>query len=288
MSALSPERETGPPAVLYIGDVMHQRMRPVARRFSYSVFSLAIDLDRLDEANRLTRLFSVNRFNILAFHEADHLPSAGPDLRARFDALLTSSGVSERAARVDLVCYPRILGWVFNPIAVYYAYAADGALLALVYEVRNTFGDRHSYVCPVMNGQVSEAGIRQMAEKRMHVSPFLGPEGIYHFRMKLPEASLHWRILETDGDGPILAATFSGSRRDLSARTIVSQLAHIPHLTLKVLAAIHWQALKIWMSGIKFHKRPAPREDASVWSGEMMRDRQISRHASVGGSPDCG
>ncbi|OQP88130.1 DUF1365 domain-containing protein [Rhizobium rhizosphaerae] len=283
-----PAQGAAPAAVLYVGEVMHQRMRTVVRRFSYSVFSLAIDLDRLDEADRQARLFSVNRFNLLAFHEADHLPGDGAGLRARFDGLLAQAGLSERAARVDLVCYPRMLGWVFNPIAVYYAYRASGDLLAIVYEVRNTFGDRHSYVCPIISGQVSPAGIRQEAAKRMHVSPFLGLEGTYHFRMTAPGENLRWRILETDAQGPILAATFSGRRRELSSRAIVSQLARIPHLTLKILGAIHWQALKIWMSGVRFHSRPQPCEGVSLWPRDAAAQGQISPHPPVGGSADYG
>ena len=275
-------------AALYVGEVMHQRMRTVSRRFSYSVFSLRIDLDRLAEANRMARLFSVNRFNLLSFHEADHLPGPGVDLRSRFDSLLAQAGLVERAARVELVCYPRMLGWVFNPIAVYYAYREQGDLLAIVYEVRNTFGDRHSYVCPVMPGQVSAAGIRQTAAKRMHVSPFLGLEGTYHFRMTAPDENLRWRILEKDADGPILAATFAGARQELSSRNIALQLARIPHLTLKVLGAIHWQALKIWISGVTFHRRPLPREGVSLWPREAVEQGKISPHQPVGGSADYG
>lgn len=245
-------------ASLYPGTVMHQRMKPKPHRFSYRVFNLLMDVDRLGEADRQSRLFSVNRFNALSFHEADHHDGRHSSLRAYVDGLLADAGLSEPAARVLLACYPRVFGQVFNPLAVYYAYGADDGLVAAIYEVRNTFGDRHTYVCKVGPGELTAAGLRQERNKRFHVSPFIGMAMRYRFRMMPPGDALTWRILETDRDGPVLAATFSGHRRALTTANIAGCLLRVPMQTWKIIGGIHFEALRLWLKGARYHPRPDP------------------------------
>jgi DUF1365 family protein len=279
-------RNGGPPAeaaVLFSGQVMHQRMKPVGHRFSYDVFSLMIDLDRLDEADGLSRCFSVNRGNLLSFHEKDHTGSGDLSLRAYVDALLSKNGVTMRAARVLLVCYPRILGRVFNPLAVYYVYGGDGALSVMIYEVRNTFGERHTYVCPVSADDVSDAGIRQQCDKLLHVSPFIPMAMRYQFRMLPPGEEIRWRILETDADGPLLSATFSGIQVPLKTGKILRLVARIPHLTFKIVAGIHWEALKLWIKGVRYIPRPQAPEPTSAWRKGHRTSHGFSHEAQVGG-----
>lgn len=239
-------------ACLYTGKVMHQRMRPFGHRFNYRVFSLMIDLDRLKEAEASTRLFSVNRFNWFSFHEKDHLDEGEINLAETARHRFRKAGLVAPVARLLLVCYPRIFGKVFNPLAVYYAYDAEGALIGITYEVRNTFGGLHRYVCPLRDGDMSEAGIRQMADKVFRVSPFVEMDMRYHFRMLPPGEDVRWRILETDRDGPLLSATFSGRHRALTSGAVLSLSAQIPLLFVTVLGGIHWEALKIWLKGAKF------------------------------------
>lgn len=249
------------PAVLYVGDVMHQRMKPFGHRFQYRVFSLSIDLDRLGEAGRLSALFSVNRRNLVSFYEDDH--AGGGDLRSHADKLLADACV-ERPAKILLVCYPRIFGYVFNPLSVYYAYDERDALIALIYEVRNTFGERHSYVCPVEHGEISESGVRQTCDKLFYVSPFIGTSMHYHFRMLPPGEEIRWRILETDAEGPLLAATFAGQQKSLTSRILGYLLVTIPFLTVKIMAGIHWEALKLWLKGAVYIRRPPPPPPVSM------------------------
>lgn len=257
----------GPPpmtaATLYPGQVFHARLGAVPHRFSYRVFTLLIDLDRLDEADRLSPLFSVGRSNLMSFHPRDHGPRDGSPLRPHVDRLLAAHGLTERAGRVLLLCYPRVAGYVFNPLSVYFAYDRDGALAALIYEVRNTFGEIHSYVEPVQAGQIGPEGVRQKRRKTFYVSPFLDMNHLYNFHVLPPGAAVRLRILQSDAHGPALAAAFSGGRQELCSRTILSLCLKIPLMTLKVTGGIHWEAMKLWLKGAPFHS-PARRPRADV------------------------
>ena len=255
-----------PPAAaasLMIGPVMHARMKPVAHRFSYEVFSLLLDLDRLDEADRASRLFAVNRFNLVSFRESDHGPRDGSSLRRHVDRLLEPTGIDLSGGRVLLLCYPRILGSVFNPLSVYFAYAASGELAAAIYEVRNTFGEHHTYVAPVAPGEFGPAGLRQERAKQFYVSPFNDLAMSYRFRLRPPTDDVAVRILECDQDGPLLAATFHGRRETLTTATLLAALRRYPLLTLKVVAGIHWEALRLWIKGMRLVPRPPPPPPAS-------------------------
>ena len=236
------------PAVsLYRGEVFHARLRPVADRFRYRVFAILIDLDRLAEADRAARPFSVNRGNLLAFFERDHGPRDGTPLRDHVRTLLASHGHDFAVGRILLLAYPRCLGFVFNPLSVYYVHDADGSLRAVLYEVRNTRSEMHTYVRAVAPGALTEAGLRQSAPKAFYVSPFLGMRARYDFRLAPPAESLRLHILESDAEGPVLAAGFTARRRDLTARAALAALAAIPLMTVKVVAAIHWEALRLWL-----------------------------------------
>jgi DUF1365 family protein len=255
--------DNGPPpnsaASLFTGTVMHHRMKPREHRFSYKVFSVLLDLDRLDEAARSSPFFSVNRFNLLSFYQKDHGPRDGADLRTYVNELLLREGL-DAPARIMLLAYPRMLGYGFNPLSVYYAYDQSDRLIALVYEVRNTFGGMHTYVAPVLNSQSSDAGIRQDQKKLFYVSPFISMEQHYFFRMLPPGNTVRVRILEKDTEGPVLSATFSGTRSPLNNRSILRACLRVPLLTYKVIGAIHWEAFKIWRKRVPFHARPT--EDA--------------------------
>lgn len=262
------ERPPFPPpeaaASLYVGPVMHARLKPKPHRFTYNVFSLLLDLDRLEEASRLSRLFSVGRFNLVSFRESDHGVGEGP-LSTQIRDALSKAGVDVAGGRVLLLCYPRILGYVFNPLATYWCYGGDGALKAVVYEVTNTFHERHAYVAPVQPGELTPAGLRQERDKLMYVSPFLDMGMAYAFRLRPPGESVRLRILESDAEGPILSATFTGERRALTDRALAGLLARLPLMTLKVTAAIHYEALRLWLKGIRLADHPpAPVERSSL------------------------
>jgi DUF1365 family protein len=242
-------------AVLYFGDVMHARLKPIGHRFSYRVMSLLIDLDRLNEANRRSRLFGVNRAALYSFRESDHGDRDGTPLRAYAQRCAHSLGIDLSEGRILLLCYPRLLGYTFNPLSIYFCYDADGRLALLVYEVRNTFGDIHAYALPVTPGDVSAAGVRQQQRKVFHVSPFIDMAMHYHFRISEPRDTVKVRILETDDQGPLLAATFGGQRRALTTSNLLRAFASLPLVTFKIFAAIHWEALRLWAKGVRIVPR---------------------------------
>jgi DUF1365 family protein len=235
---------------------MHARLKPMAHRFSYRVMSLLIDLNRLDAADRQSRLFGVNRAALYSFHERDHGPRDGSSLSDYVNRQAAAKGVDLNGGPVLLLCYPRLLGYTFNPLSVYFCFGADGRLALLIYEVRNTFGDIHSYVLPVKAGEISVAGIRQQQDKLFYVSPFIDMAMQYHFRVSPPGDDVKVRILETDPTGPLLAATFHGRKRALTSASLASMFASFPLVTLKIIAAIHWQALRLWIKGARLVPRP--------------------------------
>jgi len=273
-------------AALYVGEVMHARLKPISHRFSYRVMSLLIDLDRLIEADRQSALFGVNRAALYSFHEADHGARDGSPLRAYVQRCATEHGIDLAGGRVLLLCYPRLLGYTFNPLSVYFCYLADGELALMIYEVRNTFGELHTYVLPVNSNQRSEAGVRQQHEKLFYVSPFIEMAMRYHFRVSPPDQSVKLRILETDGEGPLLAATFHGSRRALNTAQLLRTFVAFPLVTFKIMAAIHWEALRLWLKGAKLvPRRLVQRQNAAAATGlpDGKNTDYTSPALSVGG-----
>lgn len=244
------------PASLYFGNVMHARLKPMGHRFSYRVMNLLIDLDRLGDADRMSKLFGVNRPALYSFHEKDFGPRDGSSLRAFAQRAAAAHGIDLTGGKVSLLCYPRLLGYAFNPLSVYFCTAANGELALIIYEVRNTFGDMHHYVLPVAAAERNAPLIRQQQDKLFYVSPFIGDAMRYHFRICRPSDTVKIHILETDRDGPLLAATFSGRRRALTGRSLLAASVLLPLVTFKIIGGIHWQALRLWLKGAKLVPRP--------------------------------
>ena len=244
-------------AALYFGEVMHARLKPMGHRFNYRVMSLLIDLDRLSEADRQSRLFGVNRAALYSFQEADHGRRDASPLSDYVRRRAAEHGIDLAGGKLLLLCYPRLLGFTFNPLSVYFCHRADGELALVIYEVRNTFGQIHSYVLPVKDGELSVAGLRQQQDKLFYVSPFVEMAMRYHFRVLPPGEAVRVRILETDRQGPLLSATFSGRRRALTTGALLRSFVALPLVTLKIVAAIHWEALRLWLKGARLIPRPA-------------------------------
>lgn len=247
--------DPGQHGCLYAARVMHRRHVPPFYRFVYRVFYLLVDVDRLDALSQKLRFFSYNRFNLLSLHEADHGDGLG--LRRWAEQTLRDYGLAFPLGRVRLLCFPRVLGMAFNPISLWYCDHADGGLRAVIAEVHNTFGERHSYVL-ASSGAPLPYGLMPEKDKCFHVSPFFDLQGRYRFTLSEPAATLRVAIHETRDSAPLMDATLAGERQGLGDREILRQVLAMPLLMLKVLGAIHWQALKLWLRGARFHRKPAP------------------------------
>lgn len=240
-----------PPDVpcLYEGVVMHMRLQPFAHQFRYRIVSALLDIDALEETAAHRRLFSVDRFNLVAFHRRDHGPRDGSALRPWVEARLAEAG-RPRPARVLLLSIPRLLGYAFNPLSVFWCYDADGHLDSLIYEVKNTFGDQYPYVLAAEPGP--DGAIRHDQRKEFFVSPFIGMDQTYSFTIRPPGARLALRIKQADARGDYLIATQSGTARPMTDAALVRLMLRMPLTSFKVIAAIHWQALRLWLKGARF------------------------------------
>jgi DUF1365 family protein len=243
---------------LYEGIVVHKRLRPVQHALRYRVFSLLLDCAELGALDRRLRLFSYNRFNVCSLYDADH--GDGTSLQDYLAALALDAGYPE-IERFLILCYPRMLGYGFNPVTVYFGLDRDDRPILIVYEVNNTFGERQSYAIPV-HTTGEGATVSQDCPKTFYVSPFNTVNGRYMFHVTPLGDDLTLGIALEDDIGPILKAYFRGRRAPLSDRTLLGVLMRTGWLSVKVTAAIHFEALKLWLKGLRIKKRPPPPESA--------------------------
>lgn len=242
---------------LYKGYVTHARSTPKRHAFRYRVFSLLLDLGELNEIDAQFRLLGINRSAPLSFHERDHGAGAATGLKDWALRHLAEAGYETEGVRIEVLCYPRIFGYAFNPLTVYYCYDSGGSLMATLHEVHNTFGEKHTYVLPARTGD--DGKTRQACDKEMYVSPFTEMEGRYDFRLNAPGEHLSLAINLSKGDQHILSAGFQGERRALTDGALLATFIQYPLMTLKVIAGIHMEALRLWIKGVKLVPRaPAP------------------------------
>lgn len=258
-------------SAFYSGRVMHQRLKPARHRLRYRVFSLLLDIDALPALDRRLRLFSLNRANVFSLHEHDYgaqeSTAEGGGLRAYVDRQLLAAGFAA-GGPIALLTMPRIFGYAFNPLSVYFCERPGGGLQAVLYEVHNTFGQRHSYLIGVDDADATSERIVQRCTKNFYVSPFLGLAMDYRFEVAVPgedRAGLAIGIIAGDADGPVLVARLDAKRRPLDDVALGLALFTHPLLTLKVVAAIHWEALRLWLKGVRLQPRPdAPAKAVSI------------------------
>jgi len=249
------------PAALYVGETRHRRFGPRPHGFRYRLFQILVDIDRLDEAFAGLRLLRLGRWGVMSFDPRDHGDRRNRDLRPWVAGALAEAGVAASAANIRLLCFPRVLGFVFNPLSIFFVHAGDDRLEAVIYEVNNTFGQTHAYVIPAAKGTRQT----QRAQKRLYVSPFYKVEGEYRFDVGVPDATFDLRIVKATGGRPDFIATQSASRESLTDQRLATLFWSIPLMTLKVVAAIHWEALRLWLKGAPYGARaPGPRAGVSV------------------------
>jgi hypothetical protein len=238
-----------PASGLYAGLVTHARVKPRPHRLAYRIFMLLIDLDEAPELRRVKTL-GLGRFNLFGFDEARHGDGSGRPLKAQVEETLAKAGIAH-GGPVRVLTMPQILGRAFNPLTVFFCHGADGALSAILYEVNNTFGERHSYLIPA----VDTAKVDQAIRKDFYVSPFMDMDLSYAFHIRRPEESVKVVVDAHDADGLVLAASFMGERAELTDGNLIKAWLSHPWMTVGVVLAIHVEALKIWLKGEKVRVR---------------------------------
>jgi uncharacterized protein len=236
---------------LYPGVVSHTRLKPRRHSLRYRIFMLLLDLDETAALDRDLKLFSLKRFNLIGFDPRKHGDGSATPLKAQVEAQLAAAGIAH-GGPVRMLAMPRILGMGFNPITVYFCHRPDGALSAILYEVNNTFGERHSYLIPAEDTPI----VKQACEKGFYVSPFMDMDLSYAFRVRPPSEQVQVLVDVDDAEGRVLATGFVAERQEMTDRNLARAWLTHPWMTLGVVGAIHWEALFIWLKGEKIRQRP--------------------------------
>ena len=236
---------------IYNGTVIHKRFKPKVHFFRYKVFSLLIDLSDLNYLNKKISFFSYNSFNLISFFDKDHGDRDGSSLIDWVKKNLMKNNINSENIKIKLLCYPRIFGYVFNPLSVFFVYDQNENLISILYEVKNTFGEQHTYVFKAENNNL----LQHNCSKKFHVSPFIEMNCNYFFRILRPSEKISVVIDQYQLNEKILFASQDGKRVDFNSKELLKSYLKHPLMTFKIISAIHFEAFKLWIKGIKFIKK---------------------------------
>ena len=235
---------------IYNGVVTHKRFKPVKHFLKYKTFSFFIDLDEIEKLDKNNIIFSFNRFNIFSFYNRDHGDRDGKSLKNWVMDNLIKFKISENINKIKLLCYPRIFGYVFNPLSIFYCYQ-DEKLKVIFYEVKNTFNEQHTYIFRVNDSNI----VTQKCKKKFYVSPFMNMDTFYNFKLLNPNEKLSVSIQQTDSEDTILTAVQTGERKEFNLKQLIVNFFKYPLMTIKIISAIHFEALLLWKKGAIYRKR---------------------------------
>lgn len=236
---------------LYFGQVMHQRMMPMHYRFNYRVFGLMIDIDTIEQQAKSLRWLSINQFNLLSVYYKDSGARNEKPWRLWVQELLNKAHIHD-IGRIRLLCFPRVLGYTFNPLSLWFCENSAGQLIAIISEVSNTFGQHYHYVHH-NSGQELIWPIHCDVDKRFHVSPFIDMNQRYHFTFDQSAQTLRILINEYQDQQLHFVASQTAELTTLNNRTLLRAFFMVPLMSFKIMTMIHWHALKIWLKGGQFH-----------------------------------
>ena len=237
---------------IYNGQVIHKRFKPKEHFFKYKVFSLLLDLSELNLLDKELKIFSYNKFNILSFYDIDHGPRDGTSLISWVKENLNSNNINSNEIKIKLLCYPRVWGYIFNPLSIFFVYDKNSKLISILYEVKNTFGEQHTYVFKIdKDNQLFE----HSCKKKFHVSPFIEMNCLYYFKILKPTDKLSVVINQNDDSGKLLFASQDGLKNELNNKNLMISYISNPLMSFKIIGAIHFEALKLWIKGIKLVKK---------------------------------
>ncbi len=234
---------------IYNGVVTHTRFKPIKHFLKYKTFSFYIDLDEIKKLDNDNPIFSYNRFNIFSFYDKDHGDRDGKPLKIWVLDNLKKFNINENINKIKLLCYPRIFGYVFNPLSVFYCYE-DNSLKAIFYEVKNTFNEQHTYIFKVKDNK-----IEQKCKKKFYVSPFMDMDTYYNFKLLNPNEKLSISIKQTDKEDVVLTAVQTGTRKEFTFKQLIINFFRYPLMSIKIISAIHFEALLLWKKGAIYRKR---------------------------------
>ena len=235
---------------IYNGVVTHTRFKPVKHHLRYKTFSLFLDLDEIEKLDKLNSIFSYNKFNIFSFYNKDHGARDGKSLKNWVINNLKKFNIFQNVNKVKLLCYPRIFGFVFNPLSIFYCYE-NKELKAIFYEVKNTFNEQHTYIFK----NKGKDKIKQTCKKKFYVSPFMDMETWYDFKIIKPDHKLFVSIKQTDKKGLVLTAIQTGERKEFNFKQLLINFFNYPLMTIKVISAIHFEAFLLWKKGAIYRSR---------------------------------
>ena len=253
---------------IYVGAVSHRRKLPFGHRLRYRNYSLLVDIDTLDRLAKGIHFLSHNRWNLFSFHDRDYGPRDGSPLRPWIDTQLGTAGIDLAGGQVQLLAFPRILGYTFNPLTIWFCHHRDGSLRAILYEIHNTFGHSHSHLVPIEAGSIPP--LRHRFAKELHVSPFFDQEGTYSFKVRPPRQRFSISIDYRVGNESMLTATMAGDRRPLTALSLLRVFLTHPLLTMKVTFGIHWNALRVLLKGGRYRSVPEPPSNPVSFAGTFI------------------
>ena len=235
---------------IYNGVIKHQRFKPIKHSLNYKTFSLLLDLEEIESLDKKISIFSLNKFNIFSFYNLDHGARDGSSLKDWVLKNIKKFNINNNITKIKLLCYPRIFGYVFNPLSIFYCYE-NNDLRAIFYEVKNTFNEQHTYIFKIKDNEK----IVQKCKKKFYVSPFMDMETYYNFKLLNPKDTLSIFIKQTDGNETVLTATQTGDKKEFSLKQLIINFFKYPLMTIKIISSIHYEAFFLWKKGAVYRKR---------------------------------